>query len=127
MIFEKLNESNERGELLLVHGGMCHYHLRRDGQLTIREIIVEKRHQRHGVGRWMLGCLTERHPTATSLFARCPADLPANGWYERMGFVSEGTETTRRGRTLNLWRLPLESSRPAQGVGRPSRSSTAST
>lgn len=47
MIFETLNESNERGELLLVNGGMCHYHLRRDGQLTIREIIVWKERRRH--------------------------------------------------------------------------------
>ena len=39
MIFETLYESAQRGELLLVNGGMCHWHLRRDGQLTIREII----------------------------------------------------------------------------------------
>ena len=50
MIFETLNESNERGELLLVDGGMCHYHLRRDGQLTIREIIVQHDRQGQGVG-----------------------------------------------------------------------------
>lgn len=107
MIFETLNESNERGELLLVNGGMCHYHLRRDGQLTIREIIVEKRHQGHGIGGGMIGRLMLDNPGATSIFAKCPANLPANGWYERLGFTLEGTETTRSGRRLNLWRLPL--------------------
>lgn len=108
MIFETLNESNERGELLLVNGGMCHFHLRRDGQLTIREIIVEKRHQGHGIGGAMIGRLMLDHRSATSLFAKCPAELPSNGWYEHLGFVLEGTETTRSGRVLNLWRLPLE-------------------
>lgn len=40
MIFETLCESAKRDELILVDGGFCHWHLRRDGQLTIREIIV---------------------------------------------------------------------------------------
>ena len=88
MIFETLNESNERGELLLVLHGMCHYHLRRDGLLTIREIIAHKGHQRHGVGRNMLEKLEMLALDAgvTSIFARCPAHLPANGCHERMGF-----------------------------------------
>ena len=106
-LFETLNEYNERGELLLDNGGMCHWHLRRDGQVTIREIIVEKRRQRCGIGQGMLGRLILDNRTATSLFAKCPVELPANGWYERMGFTLEGTETTRSGRELNLWRLPL--------------------
>jgi GNAT superfamily N-acetyltransferase len=109
MIFETLNESNERGELLLVEHGMCHYHVRRDGQLTIREIIVQRDHQGQGVGRLLLNLLKKkaRAAGATSLFAKCPAELPANGWYAAMGFALDGTETTRSGRTLNLWRLQL--------------------
>lgn len=102
MIFETLHESSERGELLLLKGGFCHWHLRRDGQLTIREIIS----QRSGVGQEMLRYLSAV-PGATSLFAKCPADLPANAWYERRGFTCEGTETTRSGRVLKLWRLAL--------------------
>lgn len=102
MIFETLHESSKRGELLLVAGGMCHWHLRRDGQLTIREIIS----QRLGAGKYMLALLKDT-PGATSIFAKCPADLPANDWYARRGFVCEGTETTRSGRELRLWRLYL--------------------
>ncbi len=107
MIFETLNESNEREELLLVNHGLCHWHLRRDGQLTIREIIVQKGYQGYGVGRMMVKRLVHDVEGATSLFAKCPAELPANGWYARLGFTLEGTETTRSGRTLNLWRLTL--------------------
>ena len=109
MIFETLNESNERGELLLVDGGMCHYHLRRDGQLTIREIIVQHDRQGQGIGRVMLRQLeaVALAAGAASLFAKCPAELPANGWYERMGFALEGVEATRSGRRLNLWRMTV--------------------
>ena len=112
MIFETLNESNERGELLLVLHGMCHFHVRRDGQLTIREIIVQRGHQGHGIGRAMVQKLAVlgMEAGASSIFAKCPVDLPANGWYEAVGFTLEGTETTPSGRRLNLWRMALPSS-----------------
>ncbi len=37
MIFDALYESVERNELLLIDGGFCHFHLRKDGQLTIQK------------------------------------------------------------------------------------------
>ena len=101
MIFETLYESAQRGELLLIDGGFCHWHLRRDGQLTIREIIST----RPGAGSEMLEQL-KRQP-AQSIFAKCPIDLDANSWYQRRGFVLERTETTRTSRELNHWRLSL--------------------
>lgn len=101
MIFETLHESAKRGELLLIDGGFCHWHLRRDGQLTIREIISI----RPGAGSAMLEIL-KRQPAA-SIFAKCPADLPANDWYVRRGFILEATEATKGGRLLNHWRLNL--------------------
>lgn len=99
MIFEALYKSAQHGELLLIDGGFCHWHLRRDGQLTIREIIATRK----GAGSEMLGILKGKG--ATSIFAKCPGDLPANGWYQRNGFTDEGTETTKTGRQLRLWRL----------------------
>lgn len=115
MIFSTLNASNERGELLLIDGGFCHWHLRRDGQLTIREIIVSRDRQGQGIGREMLAHLTRANPAATSIFAKCPADLPANGWYAAMGFICEGVETTKTGNSLNLWRLTLSTAQPETG------------
>ena len=106
MIFETLHNAAHQGELLLVDGGICHWHLRRDGQLTIREILVLPNHQRQGTGAAMLGRL-KATPGALSIFAKCPADLPANDWYARQGFTGEGTETTPSGRLLQLWRLQL--------------------
>lgn len=104
MIFETLHDSAQRGELLLVDGGMCHWHLRRDGQLTIREIITTRKGA--GVGAAMLVAL-KATPGALSLYAKCPADLRANAWYAAQGFTLESTETTRSGRALNCWRLVL--------------------
>lgn len=102
MIFNTLNESNERGELLLIDGGFCHWHLRRDGQLTIREIISNK----PGAGQQILNRLRFT-VGATSLFAKCPVELPANDWYKRRGFSLEETENTKSGAAVNHWRLVL--------------------
>ncbi len=102
MIFETLYESAQRNELLLIDGGFCHWHLRRDGQLTIREIIST----RPGSGTEMLNYLREV-PGASSIFAKCPVKLKANEFYRKRAFELEGQEITRTGRTLNLWRLKL--------------------
>lgn len=106
MIFEPLMESANRGELILVDGGFCHWHLRRDGQITIREIIVLPGRQCQSIGTGMLEQL-KQVPGATSIFAKCPYDLDANYWYDAKGFTLEGTETTKSGRRLRLWRLTL--------------------
>ena len=103
MIFEALHESSKRGELLLVSGGFCHWHLRQDGQLTIHEIISTRR----GAGSLMLRRLMAT-PGATSLFAKCPAGLPANEWYTRRGFHVEQMERTKRGDPLICWRMDLK-------------------
>jgi hypothetical protein len=102
VIFETLHESAKRGELMLVDGGFCHWHLRRDGQLTIREIIST----RPGAGVEMLERL-KRVSGAVCIFAKCPRDLVANVWYQNRGFEDVGKEVTKTGRELRLWRLPL--------------------
>jgi len=106
MIFEILFDAANHDELILVDGGMCHYHLRKDGQVTIREIIVLKDRQRKGVGTAIVDSL-KRLSGATSIFAKCPSELPANKWYPAIGFVSEGVNLTKNGKELSLWRLPL--------------------
>lgn len=102
MIFDALYESAQRGELLLVDGGFCHWHKRRDGQLTIREIISTQ----PGAGSRMLDVLKQT-PGATCIVAKCPAHLVSNDWYKRKGFDLVDTETTRSGKPINVWRLEL--------------------
>jgi hypothetical protein len=78
------------------------WHLRRGGQLTIREIIATQ----PGAGVRMLNYLRET-PGARCIFAKCPVDLAANTWYARRGFVLVRVETTKTGRALNCWELTL--------------------
>lgn len=102
MCFEQLHDSQCRGELLLIDGGMCHWHLRRDGQLTIREILSNK----PGAGVAMLDTL-KATLGAANIVAKCPADLPANEWYQRRGFSLNATEHSKTGREINVWKLSM--------------------
>ena len=104
MIFEALYEADELGELILVDGGLCRWHLRKDGQLTIREILVLESKRQQGIGKRMLEML-KRMESATSIFAKCPSHLFSNRWYESCGFTFEGQEMTSKGDRVNLWRL----------------------
>ncbi len=102
MIFESLYDSAKRGELILIDGGYCRWHLRRDGSITIYEILSIK----PGAGAVMLAQLVARKPVA--IVAKCPTDLPSNAWYQRRGFALSATETTRSGRVLNVWVLQCQ-------------------
>ncbi len=103
MIFESLHESSIKNELILIDGGYCRWHLRRDGSITIYEIISQK----PGAGQVMLARLVAQKPVA--IVAKCPTDLPANNWYERRGFQLDRIEPTRSGRQINVWVLRCQS------------------
>jgi len=104
MIFEAVWESAQRGELILVDGGMVRFHVRRDGQLTIHELIVLT--PRQGIGTRLLDRL-KQVPGVVRIAARCPADLAANSWYQARGFQFGGSALTRSNRRINTWYLPL--------------------
>lgn len=99
MIFESLWESSQRNELLLLDGLFCHFHFRKDGQITIREIISQK----PGQGKKALRILKAMNPIC--IFAKCPSYLESNKWYEKNGFMLVDTETSKSGKTINHWRL----------------------
>lgn len=84
MIFSALSEAAEAGELLLVAGGLCRYHLRRDGTVTVREIIVLPAARRKGVGRALVAEVRRRHPAAI-IRATCPAQYEANHFWRALG------------------------------------------
>jgi len=103
MIFSALYDSWKNGELLLIDGGYCRWHLKKDGQLTIYEIIATRK----GAGKEMLEVL-KLTGGASSVFAKCPSELLANDWYEKRGFVCEGEEQLSGGTKVKLWRLHLD-------------------
>lgn len=106
MIFESLFSSANKGELILVEGGFCRWHLRRDGQLTIYEILVLSEYQRQGIGSSMLETL-KHVPGAMSIVAKCPVDLDSNSWYAAMGFTCIAIEQSHSGRGINVWRYQI--------------------
>ena len=106
MIFDSLFESANRRELILLDGGMCHWHLRRDGIITLREIIVLPQEQRKGIGKKILNMLLKVYG-AKEIIARCPEKLNSNSWYEHMQFKLIGHQKTRTGKRVNIWRLVI--------------------
>jgi GNAT superfamily N-acetyltransferase len=95
VIFSVLNDAAQRGELRLVDGGLMHYHRRRDGQTTIREIIVLPEDRRRGIGRRLVESLWME---GGRLLARCPVGYEANGFWPKVGFV---LKETMKG--VNVW------------------------
>jgi predicted acetyltransferase len=103
--FELLFRAQKNETLLLIDGGMCHYHCRKDGQCTIRVLISTK----SGAGSSMLKTVIERaeQKGMSFLLAVCPADLASNKWYKNKGFVLDHTKNSKTGRLLNVWTLSL--------------------
>jgi hypothetical protein len=100
VIFFQLDTYARKGELLLVDDGMCRFHLRRDGQLTIYEIYVTR--PRCGIGTRILEHL-KHIEGARCIVAKCPADLPSTTWWPARGFTKiESTEDTK-GRIIHTW------------------------
>jgi GNAT superfamily N-acetyltransferase len=97
MIFVALDEAARKGELQLMDGGMCRWHLRRDGVVVIREIIVLPGRRRQGVGRRLVEAVQAANPGRT-LRAKCPAAYEANGFWRHMGFALAASE-----KGANLW------------------------
>lgn len=99
MIFVAMAEAADRGELILTRDGLLRWHLRRDGVVVVREIIVLPFRRRTGVGRAMLAELFEANPGRT-VRARCPEVYESNGFWRRMGFALIATD-----KGVNVWEL----------------------
>lgn len=97
MIFAALSEAADRGELLLVEGGLCRFRRRKDGFVVVHEILVLPGCRRAGVGRLLVGRLKQLFPGAT-LLAKCPTEYAANGFWAHLGFRLVGVD----GR-CNVW------------------------
>lgn len=77
--------------------GLCWYYIRKDKILVIYNIVSEVM----GGGSLLLTEI-EKLPHIF-MKAVCPADLPANEWYEKKGFALVMKKKARSGRPLNVW------------------------
>lgn len=100
-----LSDAQRRGELYVVRAnqgacGFCHFHLRRDGWVTVYEVCVHARWRGMGAGRLLIDAVRGVGPVGL----KCPVDQAANDFYAHLGFQHGGTERGKR-RRLNLWRI----------------------
>jgi len=79
-------------------GSFCHFHIRKDGVTVIYEILVTPAARGLGLGKAMINMLTK------PVRAKCPENLPSNGFYEKVGFRKITVEEGKK-RKLNIWEL----------------------
>lgn len=93
-----------------VIGFLIFRHRKIDLQTTLSDICVQTIHRCKHVGTMLIDELIhdcqQRHREFIQL--KCPVDLPANGFYSRLGFDLYTTEDGKK-RQLNVWRLAISS------------------
>ena len=116
MVRASLEERARRRELLIAEQqgrviGFVSFHHRRDGWTTIHELCVAEASRGQGVGRALVEALEgdALRANQNGIRLKCPLDLPANGFYARLGFTRVAIEEGRR-RPLAIWEKPLSSS-----------------
>jgi ribosomal protein S18 acetylase RimI-like enzyme len=90
--------------------GFVRYRMRRDMVLKIYEICVAQEFRGRSLGRLLIGELCQEgfKLKATRIELRCPEELPANRFYEKMGFKITKIDKGKNRRLIN-WALKLES------------------
>ncbi len=87
------------------------YHYRRDNHITLYNIAVIDGYRSLGLGTKMIDALVMEshlvHGNTQAIVLKCPSGLPANAFYEKLGFVLVSVEPGKH-RALNIWRLALE-------------------
>ena len=113
-------ESAGRGELLVARDdgrvrGFVRFHLRRDRVATIYEVATDNAARCRGIGRALIDAVVAECTAKSVRLLRlaCPADLPANGFYQALGFRrSSPRSAAGKHRPLVEWQLPLIPHRP---------------
>lgn len=103
-----------RGLLVCEHGdklvGFVSFRHRNDGWTTIYDVCVEKEFRGKGLGRALVEAVEEDalRIGQRGIRLKCPVDLPANGFYARLGFTRIGLDNGKR-RPLVVWEKILTS------------------
>ena len=90
--------------------GFTRYHHRRDNRTTLYEIAITPDARRKGIGHRLIDALIADCQRVSSRCLRlsCPVELPANRFYEAVGFVRSKRRSRRgRSRPLYEWELPI--------------------
>ncbi len=84
--------------------GMVHFYVRRDNVVTLYNIVVAEVYQHTGLGRRLFEELVRSTCSLgkTQIRLKCPTELPANLFYERLGLKIVAVEPGKH-RPLNVW------------------------
>jgi len=98
--------------------GMVHFYIRHDNVVALYSIAVAEAYRRRGIGRLLFNKLVDitRESGKTQIRLKCPADLPANLFYRRLGLELLTVEPGKR-RPLNVWVHAVESEPPPKTSG----------
>ena len=104
-----LARSIAQGELMVaVNGvgimGFIQYHHRRDEQTTLNNVVVVPPFRKRGIGLKLIQSLEKEAISKNKSFIllKCPEDLNANDFYERIGYKEFDNETGKS-RRLKIW------------------------
>ena len=86
-----------------------HNPLTEDEHTTIYYLCTDSAYRRHGIGKRLLDdvAVDARLYGNKRITLKCPTQLPANHFYQSVGYTLEGSETDHEGGRLNVWTLPL--------------------
>jgi len=108
-----LARSIDRGQLLVAENaagvvGFVDFYHRRDEQTTLYHIAVDLAHRGEGIGRALVDALIDdaRRYGKSHVQLKCPEGLPANKFYQDLGFEKLGIDPGNR-RALLVWRKDL--------------------
>jgi len=91
-----------------VVGFVVFRHRKVDLQTTLSEICVREDLRHQHIGEALMSHLIKECTEMSREFIqlKCPVDLPANRFYQRLGFVLHMTESGKK-RSLNVWRFAI--------------------
>ena len=108
-----LAKSIALGELLIAENGegvvgFVQYHHRRDSQTTLHNIVVQAPYRKKGLGHQLIEALENEARSKDQITVRlkCPQDIPANSFYEHIGYERVEVEQGKR-RQLHVWQKML--------------------
>lgn len=108
-----LIESIKRQEVFVAQNGdglvgFMEFHHRKDSQTTLYNIVVNDNHRRESIGRLFMENLENEaiRQNKSVILLKCPEELSANIFYERLGYALIRTDPGKS-RRLNIWAKDL--------------------
>lgn len=98
-------------------GALLGNHCVRKPQSTVYELAVHPEHRREGIATELVDRFAN-DSAHEKLVAKCPTDLPANGFYNATGWTRIDREAGKN-RPLNVWEYAIDSAPDQITTGRP--------